>query len=172
MPEFPHAPPRQCPNHDMRASRTRERAATEVAAPEGAEAKCHWATHRSAASRRCLALVSEFSGGRGTNASQLNAPEIPAKEAESGRPTPSRNPFSTRESAQRHPKVASEQGFLSRRSDSNRGPLHYEGKTSKGRASTCGHGRVRSRWKVAVPQLSRWTRARSGPGWRTRLVPV
>jgi copper chaperone CopZ len=32
-------------------------------------------------------------------------------------------------------------------SDSNRGPLHYEGKTSEGRASTRGHARARSRWK-------------------------
>ena len=30
----------------------------------------------------------------------------------------------------------------SRRPDSNRGPLHYEGKTSEGRASTRGHARV------------------------------
>jgi hypothetical protein len=35
-----------------------------------------------------------------------------------------RNPFSTRESAQRLPKIASEQDFSSRRPDSNRGPLH------------------------------------------------
>ena len=35
----------------------------------------------------------------------------------------------------------------SRRADSNRGPLHYEGRTSEGHASTRGHGRARSRWK-------------------------
>jgi hypothetical protein len=46
-----------------------------------------------------------FSGGRGTNASRLNAPEIPAREAENGRLTPAGT------SAQRLPKVASEQGF-------------------------------------------------------------
>ena len=32
----------------------------------------------------------------------------------------------------------------SRRPDSNRGPLHYEGKTSERRASTRGHSRARS----------------------------
>ena len=35
----------------------------------------------------------------------------------------------------------------SRRPDSNRGPLHYEGKTSRGRASTQGHSRACSRRK-------------------------
>jgi len=36
---------------------------------------------------------------------------------------------------------------VSRRADSNRGPLHYEGRTTEGRASTRGHARERSRWK-------------------------
>ncbi len=36
----------------------------------------------------------------------------------------------------------------SRRPDSNRGPLHYEGKTSEGRASTRGYVRAPSRWKL------------------------
>jgi hypothetical protein len=34
--------------------------------------------------------------------------------------------------------------FVSRRPDSNRGPLHYEGKTSRARASTQGHAGAHS----------------------------
>jgi len=37
---------------------------------------------------------------------------------------------------------------ISRRADSNRGPLHYEGRTSEERASTRGNARARSRWKT------------------------
>ncbi len=35
----------------------------------------------------------------------------------------------------------------SRRPDSNRGPLHYEGKTTRGRASTRGHAGARFPWR-------------------------
>jgi hypothetical protein len=36
----------------------------------------------------------------------------------------------------------------SRRPDSGRGPLHYEGKTSEGRASTRGHARAPFPWRA------------------------
>jgi hypothetical protein len=38
----------------------------------------------------------------------------------------------------------------SRRPDSNRGPLHCEGKTSEGPASTRGHPRARCSWSSAI----------------------
>jgi hypothetical protein len=62
---------------------------------------------------------------------------------------------------------------VSRRADSNRGPLHYEGRTSEGRASTRGHARACSHWKLASSSTHAVdARARSFPSWRTRFVPA
>ena len=60
----------------------------------------------------------------------------------------------------------------SRRPDSNRGPLHYEGKTSEERASTRGHSRALFRWNAcdfSVREVD--ARARSCPTLRTCFVP-
>jgi hypothetical protein len=65
--------------------------------------------------------------------------------------------------------VACKQDLSSRRPDSNRGPLHYEGRTSEGRASTRGHARALSRWKLSVLELSRRTRV---PARARADVPV
>jgi hypothetical protein len=60
----------------------------------------------------------------------------------------------------------------SRRPDSNRGPLHYEGRTSRRRASTRGHERLRSRWKLCRScARAADARGRACPGSRTRFVP-
>jgi hypothetical protein len=60
----------------------------------------------------------------------------------------------------------------SRRPDSNRGPLHYEGKTSEGRASTRGHARARFSWRFGdCSALAVDVRARPCPSLRTRFVP-
>jgi hypothetical protein len=57
----------------------------------------------------------------------------------------------------------------SRRADSNRGPLHYEGRTSEEHASTRGHGRACSRWKLSSSPAHGWTRA---PARARSDVPV
>jgi hypothetical protein len=83
----------------------------------------------------------------------------------SGRP---RTPFTTATLQTQNPANGQ-----SRRPDSNRGPLHYEGKTSRGRASTRGHAWARSRCTLAdfmAPTMD--ARARPYPGSRTRFVPV
>jgi hypothetical protein len=60
----------------------------------------------------------------------------------------------------------------SRRPDSNRGPLHYEGKTSEGRAGTRGYARALSCRKAGCFRaLAIVARARRCPRRRTRFVP-
>jgi hypothetical protein len=50
----------------------------------------------------------------------------------------------------REEESALSRGFSeSRRPDSNRGPLHYEGRMSRRRPTTRGHGRAHSRWKLS-----------------------
>jgi hypothetical protein len=62
--------------------------------------------------------------------------------------------------------------FQSRRPDSNRRPLHYEGKTSEGRASTRVHARARFSWRSdGFTALQVDARARPCPSSRTRFVP-
>jgi hypothetical protein len=62
--------------------------------------------------------------------------------------------------------------FQSRRPDSNRRPLHYEGKTSEGRASTRGYARARLSWRSdGFTALQVDARARPCPSSRTRFVP-
>ena len=56
---------------------------------------------------------------------------------------------------------------LSRRADSNRGPLHYEGRTSEGRAST----RVHSRARKGTFSLENRQFFSSGNGRACPLVP-
>jgi hypothetical protein len=61
----------------------------------------------------------------------------------------------------------------SRRADSNRGPLHYEGRTSEGHASTRGHSRASSRWKLSSSSaFASDARARSCAIVCTRFVPA
>jgi len=73
-----------------------------------------------------------------------------------------------------HQETPPERGFSeSRRADSNRGPLHYEGRTSEGRASIRGRARARSSWKSnSFTSLGVDTHARQCPRSRTRFVPV
>src|SRR5918994_4262082 len=60
----------------------------------------------------------------------------------------------------------------SRRPDSNRGPLHYEGKTSRGRASTLGHTRALFPRRLGdFSALAVDGRARLSPSRRTLFVP-
>ncbi len=85
-----------------------------------------------------------------------------ARQAPLGKPP---DPFTTREGVDRctrfvpsgpsnRPRAVAKtakalQKSQSRRADSNRGPLHYEGRTSRERASNREHPRARSRWKPA-----------------------
>ena len=72
-------------------------------------------------------------------------------------------------SPEQQTQVAVLQQFTSRRSDSNRGPLHYERTTTEGRASTRGHVRARSRRKSGSSVELPWTRV---PGRARAHVPV